>query len=69
MDCSLPGSSVHGIFQARVLEWVDISLIPGQYLAIKFYLLFYFIQHFVPSVPGTEVGTGNWEINKMLFLC
>ena len=26
MDCSLPGSSVHGIFQARVLEWVVISL-------------------------------------------
>ena len=22
LDCSLPGSSVHGIFQARVLEWV-----------------------------------------------
>ena len=22
MDCSLPGSSVHGIFQARILEWV-----------------------------------------------
>ena len=33
MDCSLPGSSIHGIFQARVLEWgaiafseVDMSL-------------------------------------------
>ena len=25
MDCSLPGSSVHGIFQARVLEWVSIA--------------------------------------------
>ena len=25
MDCSLPGSSVHGIFQARALEWVAIS--------------------------------------------
>ena len=25
MDCSLPGSSVYGIFQARVLEWVAIS--------------------------------------------
>ena len=25
MDCSLPGSSVHGIFQARVLEWVAID--------------------------------------------
>ena len=25
MDCSLPGSSSHGIFQAKVLEWVAIS--------------------------------------------
>ena len=25
MDCSLPGSSVHGIFQARILEWVAIA--------------------------------------------
>ena len=25
MDCSPPGSSVHGIYQARILEWVDIS--------------------------------------------
>ena len=28
-DCSLPGSSVHGIFQARVLEWVAISFSKG----------------------------------------
>jgi len=25
IDCSLPGSSVHGIFQARVLEWGAIA--------------------------------------------
>ena len=25
MDCSLPGSSAHGIFQARALEWVAIA--------------------------------------------
>ena len=25
VDCSLPGFSVHGIFQARVLEWVAIA--------------------------------------------
>ena len=25
MDCSLPGSSVHGLLQARVLEWVAIA--------------------------------------------
>ena len=24
MDCSLPGSSVHGILQARILEWVAV---------------------------------------------
>ena len=29
MDCSLPGSSVHGIFQARVLEWVAIAFSRG----------------------------------------
>ena len=27
MDCSLPGFSVHGIFQARVLEWVAIAFV------------------------------------------
>ena len=32
MDCSLPGSSVHGIFQARVLEWVAISFSRGSFL-------------------------------------
>ena len=29
MDCSLPGSSVHGIFQARVLQWLTISFSRG----------------------------------------
>ena len=36
MDCSLPGSSVHGIFQARVLEWGAIAFSAMEYyLAIK----------------------------------
>ena len=30
MDCSLPGSSVHGIFQARVLEWGAIAFSIGK---------------------------------------
>ena len=38
MDCSLPGSSIHGIFQARVLEWGAIAfstiLLPDYYLWI-----------------------------------
>ena len=29
MDCSLPGSSTHGIFQARILDWVAISFSRG----------------------------------------
>ena len=31
MDCTLPDSSIHGIFQARVLEWVAISLLQGTF--------------------------------------
>ena len=29
MDCNLPGSSVHGVFQARILEWVAIPFSRG----------------------------------------
>ena len=29
MNCSLPGSAVHGILQARILEWVAISSSRG----------------------------------------
>ena len=34
MDCSLPGSSVHGIFLARVLEWGAIAFSSGYDLAL-----------------------------------
>ena len=43
MDCSLPGSSVHGIFQARVLEWgaiafcIDIGLLVLKEMIEKFH--------------------------------
>ena len=35
MDCSLPGFSVHGVFQARVLEWGAIAF-SGPYKDHKF---------------------------------
>ena len=36
MDCSLPGSSVHGIFQARVLEWGAIAFsVTDLYLSLN----------------------------------
>ena len=35
MDCSLPGSSIHGIFQARVLEWGAIAFSETMYTFVK----------------------------------
>ena len=32
MDCSLPGSSIRGIFQARVLEWIAIAFSKARLL-------------------------------------
>ena len=40
MDCSVPGSSVHGIFQARVLEWVAVAFSPDLLLLVKFWCTF-----------------------------
>ena len=39
MDCSLPGSSVHGIFQARVLEWGAIAFSKKWATIVIFYNL------------------------------
>ena len=38
MDCSLPGSSVHGIFQARVLEWGAIAFSVLGHMIVLFML-------------------------------
>ena len=54
MDCSLPGSSVHGIFQARVLEWGAIAF--STYIARKFYIALssYSIDIFSQAVYDTS---------------
>ena len=54
MDCSLPGSSIHGIFQARILEWVAI-LVEG----IKLGLL-----ETSESLLGTDSPWTHWH-NKL----
>ena len=43
MDCSLPGSSVHGIFQVRILEWGAIALAIALpiLMQLKFFVVFY----------------------------
>ena len=37
MDCSLPGSSIHGIFQARELEWGAIAFSTMEYYSMEYY--------------------------------
>ena len=54
MDCGLPGSSVHGIFQARVLEWGAIAFSDPS-------------PHYSPThKPGKE---GRWvsQFRDMVF--
>ena len=52
VDCSLPGSSVHGIFQARVLEWVAIALpLPTHAYFLSFFqMLKWSESHFIVSM-------------------
>ena len=40
-DCSLPGSSIHGIFQARALEWDAITFSMGLLLAPPYLWIFW----------------------------
>ena len=43
MDCSPPGSSVHGIFQARVLEWGAIAFSDFCYSLLRFFIIFFHV--------------------------
>ena len=59
MDCSPPGSSIHGIFQARILEWVAISFSSGssqprdQTLVSRIAGRLSTISHCTSSLPAT----------------
>ena len=44
MDCSLPGSSIHGIFQERVLEWVAIAFSNTVLITYYFFLKHVFLK-------------------------
>ena len=50
MDCSLPGPSIHGTFQARVLEWVAIAF-SDQVLVLCPKCFFFFFNQFQRELP------------------
>ena len=54
MDCSPPGSSVHGILQARVLEWIAMPSYRGSSQLREWTFVFYISctgKHSLPLVP------------------
>ena len=64
MDCSPPGSSVHGIFPARTLEWVVISLTQGLKLCLLRLLHW---QTDSLHYATWEAQACSWEGNVYLF--
>ena len=48
MDCSQPGSAVHGIFQARVLEWVARWTLVGEVMSLLLNMLSRLVITFLP---------------------
>ena len=63
MDCSLPGSSVHGIFQARVLEWVAIA-----FSNIKLFLIDFEDRQIHVQVLFLPLGCVAWSELLTVFL-
>ena len=79
MDCSPPGSSVHGILQARILQWVampssrwssqprgwiQVSCIPG-----RFFTIWAKREPLHPSYPGLIPGQGTKRPFFMITHC
>ena len=58
VDCSLPGSSVHGILQARILEWVVISFSRG----------FFWLRD-QTLLSGSPALAATWEVHKIVKFC
>ena len=58
MDCSLPGSSIHGIFQARVLEWGALSTCISHIIVV---ILFFGPCMFIYTHPAT-----TFPMDKMI---
>ena len=59
MGCSLPGSSVHGTLQVRVLEWGAITY--PELLRSTIY------DHQIMAVVRDRLGVWDWHIHTVIF--
>ena len=65
MDCSLPGSSVHGIFQAIVLEWIAISFSRGSRPRVRTQVsLWLYFPTLSSTCPLSLLNAGGWKVAK-----
>ena len=63
--CSLPGSSVHGIFQARGLEWGAIAFSVEHFRLVYFKSAFMFHFHTLEKEMATHSSVLAWRIPGM----
>ena len=71
MNCSLPGSSVHGIFQARVLEWGVIAFSGREYTwydKVRLWQCVINCSVYKNTFHGTyRIGKGTQECNRRII--
>ena len=72
MDSSQPISSVHGIFQARVLEWVDISfssICMYVCMCVYIYIYIFLLFHFFFSLFRCTLFSSWWAWPEVCWFC
>ena len=67
MDCSLPVSSVHGISQAKILEWVVIPLLQGIFLTQELNLGLLHCRQILYCLSHQEGPFAFVQLHKWLF--
>ena len=70
-DCSPPGSSVHGILQARILEWVAISFYRSSWLKDETWLSYItgiFLIIWATREATLSLDRGNWSVYVMSII-
>ena len=66
MDCSPPGSSVHGVFQARVLEWGAVALVSLKHAAISSLYPKIYERNTSPMLESLCVSLSKGQVERRL---
>ena len=69
-DCSLPASSVHGILQKRILEWIAVHFSGGSFQPRDRTYILCLLHRQVGSLPLVLPGKpyGTWPLCKLVFI-